>query len=498
MATEIELKFRIPAPRLAALQRAVATARAEQQPLAAAYFDTPGQHLAQARMALRLRREGDAWVQTLKAEGSGPLQRLEHNVPVAGAGRPALDIARHDGSAAGNALRRLLADAGQPPLQERYATSVLRTRRVLRSGATVVELALDVGEVRAGDRHVPLCEIEFELLSGPPQALLALAGRWVARHGLLLDMRSKSELGHTLAAGLPGSPPTLARPLRLDRQADLDRARAAMLSNTLRQVLANASQMAAGPSESEHLHQLRVGLRRLRSVLGAAWPADADCAADDPLPPMRAALAALSRPLGAARDADALGEGLWPALQAAGAPPLPAAPVSGSAPPDPAALLRAPATQQLWLALIALGLPSDGAVPAATSPPAASALAGPLQRLWRQVRRDARRFDSLDDEACHRLRRRIKRLRYLTELGTGLWPDKPAARLLQRLKPAQQALGERNDTAVALAHGRSLVAQDPQAWFAVGWLTARQDALRPACAAALRRLARATPPWKRR
>ncbi|MDH4391317.1 MAG: CYTH and CHAD domain-containing protein, partial [Aquabacterium sp.] len=372
MATEIELKFRIPPARLAALRRAVATAGAEVQPLAAAYFDTPGAHLAKARSALRLRREGGAWVQTLKAEGSSTLQRLEHNVPVPGADRPALDIARHDGSPAGTALRRLLAAAGHPPLQECYATTVQRTRRRLRVGRAVVELALDEGTVQADGRSLPLCEIEFELLSGPPQALLALAGRWAARHGLLLDVRSKSELGHTLAAGLPGSPPVHARPLRLDRHASLDAARAAMLGNALRQVLANASQMAAGPSEPEHLHQLRVGLRRLRSVLGACWPvaggaadgaaagvaagaADPAVDADDSgAADLQQALAALFQQLGAARDADAMGSWLWPALQAAGAPPL-QAPPPAAAVADPAALLRAPPTQQLWLALLGLG-----------------------------------------------------------------------------------------------------------------------------------------------
>jgi len=494
MATEIELKFRIPPARLAALRRAVATARAEVQPLAAAYFDTPGEHLARARMALRLRREGDAWVQTLKAEGAGPLQRLEHNVPVPGTARPTLDIARHDGSAAGDALRRLLADAGQPPLQERYATTVRRTRRLLRSGGAVIELALDEGTVQAGPRSLVLCEIEFELLSGPPQALLDLAGRWAARHGLLLDQRSKSELGHTLAAGLPGSPPTPARPLRLGRQADLATARAAMLSNTLRQVLANASQMAAGPSEAGHLHQLRVGLRRLRSVLGACWPADDG----GRLVGIQQALTTLFQQTGAARDADTLATWLWPALQAAGAPPLqpagapplqPAPPAAAAA--DPAQLLCAPATQQLWLALIGLALPAgDGASPAATT-----GLAGPLAKLWRQVRRDARRFDSLDDAARHQLRRRIKRLRYLTALSADLWPARPVARLLQRLKRAQAQLGDFNDTVLALAHCRALADADPPAWFAVGWLSARRAALLPACGEALQHLARARPPW---
>ncbi len=492
MATEIELKFRIPAARLVALRRAVATASANLQPLAAAYFDTAGEHLAKARTALRLRREGGSWVQTLKAEGASALQRLEHNVPVPGGDRPALDITRHDGTPAGAALRRLLADAGQPALQERYATTVQRTRRLLRSGGAVIELALDEGTVQADGRSLPLCEIEFELLSGPPQALLALAGRWAARHGLLLDVRTKSELGHTLAAGLPGSPPTSARPLRLDRHASLDAARSAMLANTLRQVLANASQMAAGPSEPEHLHQLRVGLRRLRSVLPACWPAGDPGALAD----LQPALADLFQQLGAARDVDAMADWLWPALQAAGAPPLqappPVAPVA-----DPATLLRAPATQQLWLTLLGLGLPPSP--PVAAPPLAATAvLPAPLQKLLRQVRRDARRFSTLDDEARHRLRRRIKRLRYLTELSAGLWPAKRLAVFLKRLKPAQACLGEVNDTVVALAHCRTLAEADPHAWFAVGWLSARHAALLPGCAAALDRLARTQRPWPAR
>ena len=489
MATEIELKFRIPPARLAALRRAVATSTAQVQPLAAAYFDTPGQHLAAARMALRLRREGDTWVQTLKAEGAGPLQRLEHNAPVPGTDRPALDISRHDGTTAGAALRRLLADAGQPALQERYATTVQRTRRLLRSGGALIELALDEGAVQAGTRSLALCEIEFELLSGTPQALLALAGRWAVRHGLVLDVRSKSELGHTLAAGLPGSPPAGGRPLRLGRQAGIDQARSAMLSQALRQVLANASQMAAGPSEPGHLHQLRVGMRRLRGVLGACWPSDAA----GPAATAQQAVAMLYRQLGAARDADAMGAWLWQALQAAGAPPLkPQPPPTPAA--DPAMLLQSADVQQVWLALIGLGLPPDPD-PAATPPAAAAVLPGPLNLLWRQVRRDARRFDRLDDAARHRLRRRIKRLRDLSDLSAGLWPGKAQPAWLQRLKKAQQQLGVFNDTVVALAHCRGLAERDPAAWFAVGWLSARHATLLPGCAEALQRLARARPPW---
>lgn len=312
MSTETELKFRIPPARLDALRRAVATRSARVLPLAAAYVDTPGEHLARARCALRLRREGDAWVQTLKAEGASALQRLEHNVTLAATDTPALDIARHDATPAGDRLRDLLAAAGPgQPLVERYATRVQRTHRRLRSGGAVIELALDEGEVRAGDRRLPLCEIEFELVSGPPAALLALAARWATRHGLVLDMRSKSELGHTLAAGLPGSAPAAAKPLRPAADA------AALLAQALRPVLANASQIAAGWSTADHQRQLRTALRRLRRLLARG------CFGET-------------------------GRALAPAVAA-----LQAALVDG----DAAMLLARPATQRLWLDLLALGLP---------------------------------------------------------------------------------------------------------------------------------------------
>jgi inorganic triphosphatase YgiF len=575
MSSETELKFRIPAARLAAVRRAVATRTALVEPLAAVYFDTPGEHLARARVALRLRREGVQWVQTLKAEGASAMHRLEHNVPLgdlgdlgasgargasgapvasgdpdaagdlAGAsagpvsgGRPAYDLARHAGTAAGAVLARVLADAGGAALVERYATDVQRTRRMLRHGGARIELALDEGRIEAGDASCGVCEIEFELLSGPPQALLALASRWVDRFGLVLDVRSKSERGHRLATGQSTSAPTRARPLTLSARAGLDPALAAMLGNALGQVLANASVLAAPGDvaaqpvaaappachpvpDPELLHQLRVGLRRLRTVL-KLFAAH--------LPPavtgLAPALATLFAQLGAARDRDAMAEWLWPALQAAGAPPL-HRPADTDTDTDTetdtvshdalAALLATPAVQQLWLALLGATLPDGLAWPAGqdgrggpdptpaamstahttarTPPRLRTLLRKPLQQLLRQVRRDAAHFDRLDVAARHRLRRRIKRLRYAVELSASLWPAKRCSRFLRALQKAQTPLGEFNDSVVAQAHCQALAAQDPHAWFAVGWLSAHRQSLEPRCKAALARLAKAGGFW---
>ena len=537
MSFETELKFRIPAARLAAVRRAVATRTAVVEPLAAVYLDTPGEHLAQARVALRLRREGVQWVQTLKAEGAGAMQRLEHNVPLgqpggagnggdgadspAGAKRPTHDLARHAGTEAGALLGRVLAGAGNAPLVERYATEVRRTRRTLRHGGALIELALDEGRIRAGTASCAVCEIEFELLSGPPQALLAVASRWVDRFGLVLDVRSKSERGHRLATGQASSAPTRARPLTLSARSGLDSVLAAMLGNALGQVLANASvlatpddapaaaaaaaaaaaEVAAAPAhhplpDTELLHQLRVGLRRLRTVLtlfaGLLPPA---------VTGLSPALATVFAQLGAARDRDAMAEWLWPALQAAGAPamPLSADPDTGG-PQALSALLTSPAVQQLWLALLGATLPGGlvqpdpalGGEPAArTAPPVRQVLREPLQRLLRQVRRDAARFNQLDTTARHRLRRRIKRLRYAVELSASLWPAKRCARFLRALQRAQTPLGAFNDSVVAQDYCQALVARDPQAWFAVGWLAAHRQSLEPPCTQALARLSKA-------
>ncbi|MBI5259936.1 MAG: inorganic triphosphatase [Burkholderiales bacterium] len=492
MSVEIELKYQVPAAQLTALRRALATPGARRQPMAARYFDTDGQHLAAARVALRLRREGQHWVQTLKCEpparaAAGPLLRLEHNVPVAGAvAEP--ELARHAGTEAGERLAQVLAaaagaDGTPPPLRERYATEVSRITRIVRHQGATVELALDVGELRAGGRSAPVCELEFELLAGPPQGLLALAARWVTRFGLVLDLRSKSERGSLLAAAQAVSAPTMAVAPALQPRMPVAQALQHMVRSALAQVLPNASALQAGVGTPEHLHQLRVGLRRLRSVarlFGAHWPELAS-AAEDP------ALAQLWRGLGAARDRDVLADSVLPALLAAGAPAMDWPPAAGSRAPAASELLAVPDLQLLWLRLLALAM---GAPAGAAAAPARAGLLPALKALQRRVRRDARRFEQLDDAARHRLRRRIKRLRYGLELLSTLLPRRRLARLLQALREAQDALGDSNDASLALQACRQQVATDPRAWFAVGWLSARAPVLRAASAEAVRPLAR--------
>ncbi|MCU0774144.1 MAG: CYTH domain-containing protein, partial [Ideonella sp.] len=200
---ETELKFRVPASQLGRLRRALATSTARTQRLQACYYDTPDRALATAQMALRVRREGTHWVQTVKAAGPGLVGRLEHEVPLPGRQAPAgvrLDL--HDvAEPVAAALRQALGDSAAA-LQPSYHVDVRRTARRVRAHGAVVEIALDEGAIRAGEREWPVCEVEFELVSGPLGGLIEVAGAWARRHRLWLDPRSKAERGERLVLGV--------------------------------------------------------------------------------------------------------------------------------------------------------------------------------------------------------------------------------------------------------------------------------------------------------
>ena len=479
---EIELKFLVPAATRAALAAELAGRGSPQRVwLTAAYLDTPDQRLARAGLAWRMRREGGRWVQALKAAGRGALERFEHEVV-----RPdaSPDPAAHADTPAGRALQALLDKAGdaEQGVGVRFQTQVRRLVRRVRTRGAVVEIALDEGRLMAAGAVQRLREVEFELVSGSPVAMLALVERWRQRFGLIYDPRNKAERGHALAAGSPHPPLRKAVSPCYDADASALQALGAVVDECLAHIGRNAIGLAEGDPalQSEHVHQLRVGIRRLRSALRAFrdWVAEPPAELVDGLRGLFAAL-------GQVRDRDVLGGGVATELVRAGAPPL-SLPAAADA-PDPGALIRAPETQRLLLAWISwrAGLQ---ALPEAQD--SLKRLARRRLRRWqRDIASDCRRFDELDEAAVHALRKHVKRQRYALEFFAPLLPRKRAARHLQALAAAQQCLGEINDLAVARQRYQDLVASDPAAWFAVGWLTARLAEARAQASAELGQLA---------
>ena len=138
---------------------------------------------------------------------------------------------------------------------------------------------------------------------------------------------------------------------------------------------------------------------------------------------------------------------------------------------------------------------AEESAPGPAAPSLRPLAAGRLQDWHRALRKAARRFPAMDDEARHRTRRRLKRLRYAVEFSAGLFPKDRVETYLERLREAQERLGEYNDLCVAIAHWEPLAATQPQAWFALGWLSARRAASLERCSDALTRWRKADPFW---
>jgi CHAD domain-containing protein len=97
----------------------------------------------------------------------------------------------------------------------------------------------------------------------------------------------------------------------------------------------------------------------------------------------------------------------------------------------------------------------------------------------------------------HRARKRLKRLRYALEFVAPLLPAHPLKRWHRVLAKALAALGDHNDLQTARDYFASQVAQDAQAWFAVGWLSAQDEASTGRAQAALAKLKAQRRPWRK-
>jgi len=534
---ERELKLHVPTAAQAAVEQELQARGARTQVLRALYFDTPGRELARARVALRVRLEDGQWVQTLKMPGGDALSRIELSHP---RDEPTPDLALYQE----RRLCKLFANLREP-LGLRYETYVERLLLRLRSRGSLVELAYDRGVVGAAGHELPISEIEFELCAGTMDAVFALGKAWTRRHGLVLDMRSKAERGDLLARAAtagndarqagrqqgPGTaeqacatlaPARKAEQPRLDAGMDLQQAARVCVAECLDQIVRNATYAAGvdtGPAapglRAEYVHQLRVGIRRLRSChkLFAGWM-------QPPAPRLESALRRSFLALGAARDAQIVQREIAPRLRLAGMPADRAPGGTRRLEPDAAAALAAgPEFQALLLDLMArevpatteaaepAGAPMDtgkarrqaapagdaGTARASIEPPpeAGAALARRLDKWLRQLVEPGQAFATLTPAAQHAVRKKAKRLRYGLAFAAP-YLDKPAQRrILAALSAVQETLGELNDLYVAERHYRGLAKARPQAWFAVGWLRAMQHQQKDAAQEAFAALAAA-------
>lgn len=512
MTSELELKLQIPDSQLSAVRARLATRSAQRVRLCAIYFDTPDAQLAQSGAVIRLRLEGKNWVQTVKVSDSkNVLSRLEHNAPRTGGAEPALDLSLHTGTPAGDALEHLLqALAPETGLQEVFRTDVWRTHRLQRLRGGSVELALDVGEIRSGTLTWPVQELEIEAVRGGAALVIDAATQWISKFDLWIDTRSKSLRGHRLWSARQGKSVDLRRPMmgrptpaqqglrtlehpliRLSQPESGPELETALVKPLLSALMANASEIAGNTYNDEHVHQLRVSLRRLRSVARLAdrwmhWPE-----------PVLNAVVELFRTLGQARDRTVVNDLFGDALAKAGCP-LTELPAPATLPAANSLLqaLRSREVNMAWLWLLRTECDAQGGV---TIAQASNLLNQRLQRWASEIEQAGSRFLSLTEDEKHDLRKRVKRLRYAMDSCAVLETFgllQPRREFAEALAQAQTSLGQFCDFLVARDLWSKAVEQDPRAWFAVGWLSAEITTAEPECHRSLKRMGKIDRRWR--
>ncbi|AMG93120.1 inorganic triphosphatase [Citrobacter amalonaticus] len=203
MAQEIELKFIVNHDAVNALRDHLNTLGGEHHapsPLLNIYYETEDKWLRGHDMGLRIRGEKGRYEMTMKIAGrvtGGLHQRPEYNVPL---NEPTLDLTQFPPEVWPNG--ELPADLISR-VQPLFSTDFEREKWLLTVDGSQIEIALDLGEVKAGELAEPICELELELLSGDTRAVLKLANQLVNQAGLRQGSLSKAARGYHLAQGNP-------------------------------------------------------------------------------------------------------------------------------------------------------------------------------------------------------------------------------------------------------------------------------------------------------
>lgn len=508
MTVEIELKLALPPMQATRLKRhplLTGAGRPLRRRLVSVYFDTPELDLMRAQAALRVRRVGRGWVQTVKIGGGstgGLHQRPEWETPTAG---EAPEPERFDAPA----VRDLLTPARLARLRPVFETHFWRNAWALPvAGGGSVEVALDQGEVSGGGHSQPICEVELELKSGQPTALYDLALALAADFDLRPDPVSKAGRAYALFQNLH-SQPVKAAPVGLKPEMHVGDAFVVVMQSGLGQFTANLAGLIH-ETDPEYLHQARVAVRRLRSALTVFAPALPDPA----LALLREELRWLMGVLGPARDWDVFAtETLSPLMAAMPGRPLASLARDGAAHRGAAraAMTAAVSSRRLSRLLLEAGRvlllrPWEQAVDrigsAWQSAPATALAESVLDRRQRQLLRRGRHFARLEPAARHRLRIVAKKQRYAAEFFAELYPPKAARAYIKNLAALQDGLGALNDIAVTgrlldnLRGGRAA----NRAWacgLVQGWVESRAQARIAELEPAWRRMKKVRPFWRK-
>lgn len=439
MSTEIELKLQLSpkAARKLAGHLLLANIQSQKLHLLNTYFDTPTLELHARRVALRFRKKGWQWLCTVKSAepaSGGLAMRSEWEAPAT----PGIfDFSHVDAEDFRDFLEQRI-DKFEPI----FTTDFRRQVWNVPFGKSLIELAIDRGQIESCGRRTPICEIELELLSGKVDDIFNLPRLLQKDLDLFPAIASKAERGYALFLNEPLHP-FKSKPVPInERQTPIEAFRSIALG-CLEHFQRNEKGLMLG-GEAEFIHQARVALRRLRSAIKLFAPV---------LPPEFVAAygqtwQTLAGALGDTRNWDVFLEETLPPIAAAF--------------PDnrdikrlrKAAQRRASSSRKSVIGLLAvkeyprLLLEFTAAVYTLSDTlpmPIKDFAQQQIRNHGRKARRMANRHAELTPEERHKMRIAFKKLRYTLEFFTPLLPQRRLRPYLAALSQIQDELGLIND-----------------------------------------------------
>ncbi|SMP67826.1 CYTH and CHAD domain-containing protein [Anoxynatronum buryatiense] len=459
--------------------------------LVSTYYDTPDHDLLQKGYTYRVRREATGWMATVKGMGTvegGLHRREEWNSPLP-EGQP--DLTLLEDEKIRSVLMKLTDDQPLVPLM---TTRFQRTQALWQhSSGTRIELALDEGVIETETKKMPINELELELKEGSSLVLLEL-GEHISKYmAVAPGDDSKFHRGLQMLELVPGSQSKEARyqkkALLTKEQAKtstLAQAVPRVLKEGFADVISSFQNLHHEPEMPEHLHQLRVSLRRLRSLISFLRPALNKTQAEA----LQTSLQRWSNQWSPLREIDVLAvhfQEFIHAFESADEPK--AAPLMQTLVDQQVALARRPLYDSLgkgemttrllacWRQTKELSVDDDMG-----------------DRLLadfgeKRLRRWVKRFETkgrctgLEDiQQLHRLRIQGKKIRYVMESLSPALPDIPR-KTVKTMKKLQTLMGDLHDVHCEMKHMKRWVSDHPadvelmrQAGRYEGWQQQRETA----------------------
>ena len=268
MSIEIELKLQL-SPKTAKKLTShplLANIQPQKMRLLNTYYDTPKLVLHAKRIAVRFRKKGEQWLLTVKSAepASGGLAMRSEWETAATPGN--FDFSHVDA----DELRDFLERASEQ-FEPIFTTDFRRQIWHVPFGESLIELAVDRGNIESCGRSTPICEIELELLSGKVEDIFGLTRKLQEQHDLHPAIASKAERGYKLYLN-ESLLPFKAKPAAINPQMMPVEAFRSIALGCLEHFQRNEKGLHEG-AEAEFVHQARVALRRLRSAIKLFAPA---------------------------------------------------------------------------------------------------------------------------------------------------------------------------------------------------------------------------------